>query len=230
MKRQGKIILIYEVKAEIRLIFKDYFAKLGYTIKLASNIEQMEFFIEQLKPHLIIINDPELSTVFSPTQNSNIAENIPILLSRPQKNIQLLKNFKKIAFFNKPINENNFKETCLELLTETQNIREPGEIFNGNWLEEKSENCYNFHYTGIINQNDFHMILERIEELIAVGRNHFILNLTEAIHVKNITPASFSKLHKIVTNSKCQLKIIMKASKLSEALSHEGIDIDQYID
>ena len=230
MKKQGKIILIYEVKAEIHLIFKDYFSKLGYTIKLASNIEQMGFFIEQLTPHLIIINDSELSAVFSPTHNNNNAENIPILLSRPQKDIHLLKNFKKIFFFNKPINENDFKETCLELLAETQVIREYGDAFSGNWLEEKAENGYNFHYTGAINQTDFHMILERIEELIAVGRNYFILNLTEAIHVENITPASFSKLYKIVTNSKCQLKIIMKASKLAEVLSHEGIDIDQYLD
>jgi len=226
MKKNAKKVLIYESKPEISLIFKDFFHKHGYILQFAPNIEQVNFLVEQLKPLLIIINSSDLS-LFSPTTKTY---DTPILLLSPQSNIEISKNFKKINFYNKPINEKEFQAITQEILDNIiSNKNETYDDFTTKWLEEKSENSYNFHYTGSINQNDFHRIFERIEELIAVGRNNFILNLTEAVHLENIAPSSFSKLHKISTISNCHLKIIMKASKLAEALSHEGIDIDQYI-
>lgn len=225
MRKHDKTILVYETKPEIGLIFSDYFIKHDYVLKISTNIEQINFLAEQLKPILIIINSFELSN-FTPSTKIN---NIPILLPRPQIEIVALKDFQKITFFNKPINSTNFQKTILTILDNITNDKESDNDFDRNWLEVKLNNGYNFHYIGSINQNEFHRIFERIKELITVGRDHFTLNLTEAIHIENITPSSFYKLHSVITNSHCSLKIIMNASELAEALSHEGIDIDQYI-
>ncbi|MCK4907926.1 MAG: response regulator [Spirochaetes bacterium] len=231
MFRPQKKLLLCEKEKQLELILSSHLEKLDAKIISSSNEQAIPVIAKEHKPDIILIN------IDNPLHLGHLLKIHPSLYYIPlfvflepgteENEIQFLSN----EIIHKPINEIKLIEKIKYYLSLEKS--DPSQPLlsqtKEKWIEKKIKDSYIFEYVGNIKLDNIETLRSRIQDLLAIGRNDFVVNLINSQHIENVSASIFHNIREDIKTASGHLKILMQMSSFAEELSRSGIDIDEYV-
>lgn len=224
-------ILLCEQQKEVEQVLVPHCDELGFHITLTQNSEAVPVLAREHNPRIVMLNIARPVHLCHMLKMDPGLYYIPLFVFMEAEADDLELQFLSNELFRKPFDPLAVLDKVSHYLQLEQYPKKHplASTTRERWVEKKVRHAYIFEYVGALDQTRMEGLRNRIEELLAVGRRDFTLNLMKAEHIENIPASSFLSLHELITRSNGYLKIIIHLSPLAEELAEHGVDIDEYV-
>ena len=230
-KTLSTIILLCEPAPEIEQILRPHKETLQCVTLTTTQKDAVPLLIEEHDAKIVLLNcrDPKHICHRLKMDPSFYSVPVFVFLESGAEDFEL--QFLANEVFQKPFSEaaviSNIKKYLNKYDLEHDSPLQT--ITKNTWIEEKVHDTYFFEFIGTIEQYHIEKLLERINELLTVGRRTFTIKLVHASHADNIPSELFSRLHNTVQHVSGHIKFLVPQSSFADNLNNLGLDVDQYL-